>query len=87
MSDPLKNYTAGLSSPLTHAFVIAPSDSADLPFVTRQIRVTGTGGNIVVVWAGGEETTEPVAAGDVFDWRIKRVKSTGTTATGLRGYY
>lgn len=75
-----------LNSPLTKGFAITPSDSEDLDFLTRQIRITGNAGNIAVIWADGTESIEPVAAGDIFAWRIARVKATGTTATGIRGY-
>jgi len=73
--------------PLRSGFTITPSDTADLEQVTRQIRVTGAAGDIAVVWVDGATSTEPVSVGDVLDWRIKRVLSTGTTATGIRGYY
>lgn len=86
MPDLSSSLATGLSSPLVLGFAISPNDAVDLAFVTRQIRVTGTAGTIAVVWPDGTETTEPVAAGDVLDWRIRRVKATGTTATGLRGY-
>lgn len=84
--DPYASYTAGLTAPIVGAFAITPSNSDDLPKVTRQIYAGGAG-NVVVVWADGSETTEPVLAGERLDWRIKQVKLTGTTATGLRGYY
>lgn len=84
--DPYASYTAGLTAPIAGAFVIAPSDSEELPKVTRQIYVGGAG-NVAVVWSDGSETTEPVVAGERLDWRIRQVKLTGTTATGLRGYY
>lgn len=87
MADRFQSMNASLVSPLIGAFPITPDDSNDLPEVTRQIRITGSAGNIAVVWSGGLETIEPVSAGDVLDWRIVRVKATGTTATGLRGYY
>jgi hypothetical protein len=87
MSDTYSHHMPGLSSPLIGGFAITPNDAADLAVATRQIRVTGTAGQIAVIWIGGDETIEPVAAGDVLDWRIQRVKATGTTATGLRGYY
>lgn len=87
MPDPFASNSPALTTPLISGFAIVPADNADLPAVTRQIRVAGAGGDIAVVWADGAETTEPVAAGDVFDWRIRRVKATGTTATGLKGYY
>lgn len=87
MADNFTQFSSGLTSPLTAGFEITPADAADLAFSTRQIRVTGNAGNIAVVWVSGVESIEPVQAGDVLDWRIKRVKATGTTATGLRGYY
>lgn len=68
-------------------FAITPSDSTDLPFTTLQIRVTGSAGTIALTWPGGVETTGPVLAGETLDWRIVKIKATGTTATGLRGYY
>lgn len=84
----MSNFTATISGPISGSLgAITPSDSADLAKTTRQIRVTGNAGNIAVVWIDGTETTEPVEAGDVLDWRVVRVKATGTTATGIRGYY
>jgi len=87
MPDIFDSHSASLTSPLIAGFAITPNDGADLPQTTRQIRVTGDAGNIAVVWLNGLETVEPVAAGETLDWRIRRVKATGTTATGLRGYY
>lgn len=87
MPDPVQTFASSLSSPLQGGFVITPSDSTDLPQVTRQIRITGNPGTLAVIWAGGEQTVEPVSAGDVLDWRVTRVRATGTTATGIRGYY
>lgn len=74
-----------LMGPLTRGFGITPSDTADLPFVTRQV-FAATAGNVAVVWLDGTETVEPIAAGERVDWRIRRIKASGTTAAGLRGY-
>jgi hypothetical protein len=87
LSDHFSTHASGLTSPLSAGFEITPNDSTDLTNATRQIRITGQGGSIAVVWLGGAETIEPVSTGDTFDWRIKRIKATGTTATGLRGYF
>lgn len=87
MSDLYETLASSLTSPLIGAFAITPDDSIDLIQVTRQIRVTGASGNLAVVWAGGLETIEPVTSGDVLDWRLRRIKATGTTANGLRGYF
>ena len=80
-------YTSGLTAPLISAFSIAPSDTNDLPKVTRQLRITGQAGTLAVIWLDGTQTVEPVAAGETLDWRIRRVLATGTTATGVRGYF
>ncbi len=84
--DQYSQYLANPLGSLTSAFAITPSDTEDLPFVTRQIRV-GTAGNMAVIWASGVETIEPVIAGETLDWRIVRVKLTGTTAANMRGYF
>jgi len=86
MPDTYAAFSTSLTTPLVKGFSITPSDATDLSEVTRQIRITGNGGTIAVVWPGGETTTEPVAAGDTFDWRVVRVLAAGTTATGIRGY-
>lgn len=86
MTDAFGNQSPGLSSPLGYGFAITPSDTADLPQVTRQLRVTGSSGNLAATWLNGLQSVEPVFTGDVLDWRISRVLATGTTATGLRGY-
>ncbi len=83
---PIFGTDVGLTEPLVGAFEISPDDDVDLPQVTRQI-LAGVEGNIAVIWFDGTETIEPVLAGDRLDWRIVRVLETGTTATGLRGYY
>lgn len=85
--DPFQSHSPGLSSPLTGAFAIVPSDTVDLPNLPRQIRVTGSGGNLAAVWADGQTRTIPVFTGDILDWRLVRVLATGTTATGLWGFY
>lgn len=87
MADLFASHSPALSTPLIGGFAVMPDDSADLPAVTRQLRITGASGTLAVVWANGAETVEPVSTGDVFDWRLRRIKAAGTTATGVRGYY
>ena len=77
---------ANLRDPLVGAFAITPNDTTDLIRETREIYVGGAG-NISVVWQTGDTTTEPVAAGERLPWRVTRVRATGTTATGIRGFY
>lgn len=87
MPDEYESYATGLGAPLIGGFAITPSDSADLPTVTREIRITGSGGTIAVVWLDGSTTTEPIESGAAASWRVRRVLATGTTATGIKGYY
>lgn len=86
MPDKFQLQATSLISPLIGGFAITPDDGNDLASTTRQIRVTGNGGTLSVLWADGSSSVEPVSSGDVWDWRIVRVLATGTTATGLRGY-
>jgi len=55
-------------------------------FVTREV-VIGTAGNISVVWAdtGTTEVLPNVPPGR-YAWRITKVNTTGTTATGISVY-
>jgi hypothetical protein len=72
-----------LESPATHAFAITPSDTVPLEFFSRAIYVGGAG-NISVVML--DDSTIPFAglvAGSILPIRVKRVNSTGTTATNL----
>ncbi len=76
--------------PATGGFAITPSDSVDLPRVTRSIYV-GAAGNVKVNLAyapGGTPesvTLTAVPAGTFIPVRATRVFATGTTATGLVG--
>lgn len=63
------------------------SDSADLPsWMTVQVK--GASGNVKFTPAGGGTAlTLALALGETINCRVRRVWSTGTTATGLIGYY
>jgi hypothetical protein len=73
--------------PAEHAFAITPDDDEDLPSVTRGLYV-GVSGHIKMTMAGGEVVTRKnVAAGMTHPWSVKRIWSTGTTATDMIGDY
>jgi hypothetical protein len=77
-----------LISPITIGFAIAPSDSQDLPQMTREMFFPAAG-NVQVTWAGqpdGQFTIEPVLAGERLAWRVSRVWATGTTVSNIRGF-
>lgn len=74
-----------LSDPAYDGFAVNPSDSVDLPSVTRAIWVGGSG-TVVADLAGGTTLTfTGVAAGTVLPVQARRVRATGTTATALIG--
>ena len=69
------------------AIAVTPSNSDDLSKVCDAIYV-GTAGDVVVITAGGSTVTlKNLAAGVIHHVRIKRVKSTGTTAVDIVGLY
>ena len=64
------------------AEAVTPSDTVDLANVS--VIYVGVTGNIAIITAGGDEVTlQNAQAGSVVPIRVKRVKATGTTATGL----
>lgn len=63
------------------------SDSADLP-AWMTVQVKGAAGNVKFTPAGGGTAlTLALSLGETISCRVKRVWDTGTTATGLIGYY
>ncbi len=87
MPDQHSGFVEGLTSPADNQVAITPSDSTDLSFTSRAIRV-GVGGSLVVTPAGGgSDVTYTVYNGEVLPIRVTRVKATGTTATNLVNWY
>lgn len=70
------------------AFAITPDDSVDLSVTTRGLWVGGAG-NVRVLFDRDSSpvTLVGVTAGSLLPIRVKRVYSTGTTATSLVGLY
>ena len=85
MADDFSSNMTGLESPGKNGAAIAPSDSVDLPNVTRAIYVGVTGNLRVALVSGDIITLSNVQAGAIYPLRIARVFVTGTTATGLVG--
>lgn len=77
-----------ISSPLVGAAPVTPNDSSDLPYVTRGIMVTGTSGNVALVFQDGSQVTlGGLAVGTLYPFAVTRVKATGTTATGIVAFF
>jgi hypothetical protein len=76
---------ANAEAPARKAAALTPNDAADLATETRALYV-GTGGNLSVILSGDTAavTFTNVAAG-YHPLRVKRLRATGTTATGIVG--
>lgn len=73
-----------LVPPAADAYVVTPSDSADLPVAARGLLIGGTGGNIVMkCHRNGANVTIAVVANQLLPINCVRVLSTGTTATPI----
>jgi hypothetical protein len=82
MTDAFNSYTPGLESPASHLEAVTPSDTVDLPNVSRALNVA-TAGQLRLTTVGGTTQSVYVAAGMAFPVRARRVWQTGTTATGI----
>ena len=73
-----------LDWPAIRAAVVTPIDSTDLTFVTRSLYVGGAG-TVIVDLAESSTVISfvGVPAGTFLPLRVKRVRSTGTTATNI----
>ena len=85
MTDTFKTFARSLTSP-PNTVEIAPSDAA-IPSVTRALYVGGGGDVALRLMGGAEVTFRGVQAGSLIPIRIDRVRSSGTTATGLIGLW
>ncbi len=87
MAQDFGNMPETLESPISNAFVVATSDVADLAHTTRAIQAAVDG----LVYADFVEsgTNVPVfcIAGIVYPYRLSRIYTTGTAATGIVGLY
>lgn len=81
--DNFSNFPTTPISPARSAITVTPSDGSDLPHISRALYI-GQGGDVTVEMADGDITTfEGVPGGTILPLRIKQVRSTATTATGI----
>jgi hypothetical protein len=86
MADTFSNLATSITGPLVEWYSITPHDTNALAFVPRAISVD-VAGNVVIVSATGATKTLAMNAGDLFPCRPVRINATGTTATGITGWY
>ena len=72
--------------PVGNAFTITPNDSNDIQ-KTRALSLTGATANVDVDMAGGQRITITLVTGVIHPIAITKLWTTGTTATGVIGYY
>jgi hypothetical protein len=81
-------FSRGVSAPAAKAVAVTPHDSNELADVTRALYVGGAGN--AVVQFGDDSATVTLTglqAGAVYPFRVRKVLSTGTTATAIVGLY
>lgn len=85
-NDPFSAYADSPDGPAAQAFAIVPSDSADLPAVTKAIYVGASGDVTLRPLRGSADVTyRNVPEGAYLTIRASHVRATGTTAGDLVG--
>lgn len=85
-SHPFADLADSPSAPALDCFAITPSDTNELPAITKAIYV-GEGGTLVLRPAQGTQdvTFRNLPSGFILDVRVRAVRATGTTAFALVG--
>ena len=86
MSDPYLLTQVGRTSPGVQHAAITPNDGADIPTIPRVLRIGGAG-TIALRDRTGVDVTYTVTDGEVLLFSPARVLATGTTATGIVGWW
>jgi len=80
-----RRFAGGVDGPAVNSMAVTPSDTTDLPFVSRGIGVD-VAGNVRYVPLGAQGdslVTRFLVAGVIHPIRASRIHATGTTATGI----
>lgn len=83
-TDDFAAFSTSLESPIQHATAVVPSDTADLPHVTRALYL-GAAGDVAVTLKGGAVVTFVGMGAGWHPLRVVRVMATGTTASDILG--
>lgn len=81
MVDTFDSHSTSITAPPSNASPVAPSDTNDLPFVSRALYI-GTAGDVRVMTQGGQDVTYKALSGTKI-LRVERVYATGTTASDI----
>ncbi|WP_108258444.1 spike base protein, RCAP_Rcc01079 family [Mangrovicoccus ximenensis] len=86
MSDKFDKHSPSLTSPATSGQSVTPNDSTDLQTHSRALFI-GSGGSLAVDLVDSAEgdtlILQNVQAGMIYPLRARRVRSSGTTASGI----
>ena len=81
--DNFADFQATLTAPAFSAIEVTPSDTTDLPEVTRAIYVGQSGDLRVRMQDGTTVTFTATQAGAIYPLRVAQVLATGTDASGI----
>jgi hypothetical protein len=83
MANPFSGRAVPISGPATDLVPVTPDDAADLPRAAVAIYVEGAGSLVLDTIGGEASRTVSVAANMLLPVGVRRVRATGTTATGI----
>lgn len=86
MTEFFADYADSPLAPALDCFAVTPSDTMELPKVTKALYI-GEGGDVVLRTAKGsaDVTFRNLPSGSTLDVRVRAVRATGTTAASLVG--
>jgi hypothetical protein len=85
MTNPFSVRFTGASGPAVDLVPVVADDAADFEKVAVSLYIE-TGGDLAFVSAAGEERTVTVGDFSILPVGAKRVKATGTTASGIHAF-
>ena len=71
------------AQPAANAASVTPDDSNELTFLSRALYVGGTGNVKVTMKDGAEVTFSAISSSTILPIAVRKVHSTGTTATAI----
>lgn len=85
MAQPFLNRNPTIDGPSVGSFLITPADGSDLSSDIRQLTINVAGTVAYIGWDGVAYATDTLPQGSYAVF-ARRIKATGTTATGLTGW-
>lgn len=82
MNNPFASRNASLAGPATDIMPVAPSDTVDLTYAAIALYVE-TGGTVSFITIANQTRSVKVADYSILPVGAKRIRATGTTATGI----